>query len=54
MLFVWLHKIYGSDFFWILFYAAVAGEDEEKDDGRFQPIATTSTETSYVYDIDDD
>ncbi|PNX67242.1 hypothetical protein L195_g063426, partial [Trifolium pratense] len=35
---------------------AVVGDDEERDCGRFQPmpIITTSTEASYVYDIDDE
>jgi hypothetical protein len=55
---VWLHKIYGCDFFCILFYVAVVGDDEEKDGGsgrfQFQPMPTTSTEALYVYNIDDD
>lgn len=30
------------------------GDDEERDGGRLHPIATLSTEASYVYDINDD
>ncbi|CAJ2677689.1 unnamed protein product [Trifolium pratense] len=43
----WLHGFNSS---------AVVGDDGERDCGRFQPmpITTTSTESSYVYDIDDD
>ncbi|WJX25029.1 hypothetical protein P8452_14107 [Trifolium repens] len=45
----WLHGFNSS---------AVVGDDEEKNDGsgrfQFQPMPTTSTEASYVYNIDDD
>jgi hypothetical protein len=30
------------------------GDDGERDGGRFQPTTTTSTEASYVYDLDVD
>jgi hypothetical protein len=46
--------MYGCDFFCILFYVAVVGDDGERDGGRFQPTTTTSTEASYVYDFDVD
>jgi hypothetical protein len=46
--------MYGCNFFYILFYVAVVGNNGERDDGRFQPTTTTSTEAYDVHDLDVD